>query len=269
MQVENLSTIEKELWWKKACDDYGVKMVLTDGDDTLWYASEIFVRQMNKCAKYLSITTNGFRVEEKWLDELKVINDGMFERYGVHPERWEEVMDIVGKNGNLSANQRETALETLNQIYKEKPRIMPGARQMLDFMKRTGTKVGLVTHAEPEWTKNKLRWLGFNNYFDWDDVYLVEARGHKTKDSWKAAMDFFGESPIECLVLGDSPRTDINPVQEIGVRPERSFLIENGARWRAHNRPVDQRTNLIGYPNEMIDVVVERAWNDYRPRAIF
>jgi len=48
-------------------------------------------------------------------------------------------------------------------------------------------------------------------------------------------------------VAGDSPRSDIGPAIEAGVKPEHCFLVESqGAnRWSIHDIPVDKRVVRI------------------------
>ena len=48
--------------------------------------------------------------------------------------------------------------------------------------------------------------------------------------------------------MGDSPRSNINPVRRIGV--EKCFLVEDEIQWSVHNQPIDEGVikvkNLIG-----------------------
>ena len=78
-----------------------------------------------------------------------------------------------------------------------------------------------------------------DRFLDWDNVYLVDENGHKTKESWLGGMDYFKVEPVNCLGAGDSPRADINPLCELGV--EHCFLIRNSFDlWSLHQQSVDE-----------------------------
>ena len=96
-------------------------------------------------------------------------------------------------------------LEELNillNIYAIEPRLRVGVRTMLEILKESGIRLGLVTHANVKWTEFKLNNLCLWDYFD--QIVIVDENGHKKADDWKKGMDGLGVEPEKCLVVGDS-----------------------------------------------------------------
>lgn len=254
-----MSPVEHELYFKKWCKDNGVERFLFDGDDTVWATIEIFRKFMDECCGYLEANAP-VMTRQQWRESMQRVNDVLFEKHGVNPRRWEEVMAGLAVEGGLSGTIRDGATEILMQIYQTPPRFLEGTEEGLDFVRKTGVPFGIVTHANEEWTRNKFGWLGLSRFMEWEDVYVVDENGHKTAREWRQAMDYFGVSPRNCAVVGDSPRSDINPARETGV--EHCFLIRNGVTtWSVHNQPVDPRTieianisGLIGLGEEHLKI---------------
>lgn len=262
MQVERrnyLSPIEHELYFKKWCKDHGVERFLLDGDDTIWGMAGIFREFMDECSGYLS-TNAPVMTRDQWRKNIQKVNDALFETHGVNPKRWESVMMQLASESGLTGAVRDGATDILMQIYQTPPRFLEGSEEGLDFIRRVGIPFGIVTHANEEWTRNKFGWLRLNRFMDWENVYMINEDGHKTAERWGEAMSYFDTAPVNCAVVGDSPRSDMEPVYKIGV--ENFFLIDNGGIvWPVHDRPIDPRTirianlsGLIGLGEEHLKI---------------
>jgi len=245
MQVERrcLSPIENELLFRQWCQVHEVKQFLLDGDDTIWATVEIFRKFASDCYGYLELNAP-FLTRDQWKTEIQEVNDAMFEAHGVNPNRWGYVMAEVARKTHLSDNKRDVATETLMQIYDEPPRFLDGAEEGLSFLKKSGIPFGIVTHANSHWTWRKYNWLELSGFLPWDDIYMVDENGHKTGESWRQAMEYFRISPDKCAVIGDSPRSDINPAKAAGAN--QCILIEGPTpRWSIHNESVDPTTIIM------------------------
>lgn len=134
--------------------------------------------------------------------------------------------------------------------------MLEGAEEGLTFIKKTGIPMGIVTHASRKWTKKKFEWLNLDRFLVWDDVFVVNQDTHKTSKSWQEAIQYFRLKPSKCAVVGDSPRSDINPAWEAGVR--HCFLVENPGLWSIHNQPVDPSVYKISHLGQIADAVLGR-----------
>lgn len=250
-QVERweVSSVEQELAFGVWSREREIKLVLADGDDTLWETIPIFIERMGECAEFLARA--GILTRDEWLKEMERINNLLFATYGVNPKKMDMVVEQLGQRG-LDGRVQGEAKKILAAIYQTSPEFIEGTEAGLEFLKRTGMPMGIVTHAGREWTWEKYKeWLRLDRFFDWENVFLVDENGHKTKDSWRAAMKYFGVEPENCLVVGDSPKSDINPVNDLGVRY--SFLVRNPyGIWSIYQEPIDEnKTMSVGSINDL------------------
>lgn len=230
------SPVEQELGFVNWCKEKNVTMVLADGDDTLWSTGPIFNKQMEKC--YDLLTQTGLLNRETWKNEIETINDRFFENHGVNPIRWNNVIQELSKFGLDNIVLKE-AKSILAKIYQTPPVFIKDTESGLDFINKVNIPFGIVTHANAEWTKRKFDWLKLNRFINLDDIYIIDENSHKNEETWLSAMDYFKVKPENCLVIGDSPRSDINPVCRLGV--QNCFLIQNEYDvWTVHQQPVDE-----------------------------
>ena len=236
-QVERweVSAIEQELAFGVWCRREGVKIVLLDGDDTVWKTGKVFGGQIDKCLELLAGTGTASR--EEWRKRFGEADSRSFERFGVNPKRWPRLIDELGE-GVLPEKVRKMAKEILVKMYTTPLELTDLAEEGLGFLKKTGVPMGIVTHAGEEWTRRKYEWSRLERFMEWEDVFLVSEDGHKTAKSWQEAMGYFGVAARECLVVGDSPRADMNATTELGTR--HCFLMGEGINWAVHQQPMDE-----------------------------
>ena len=159
-------------------------------------------------------------------------------------------MEELGQFG-LNGQAKSQLKQILAEMYQIPPKFVEETESGLAFLKSTGIQMGIVTHANVEWTRRKFGWLGLERFLGWDDVFVVDENGHKTKESWMEAMNYFKVRPENCVVVGDSPRSDINPVCELGVR--HCFLVKNKYDiWSIHQQPMDElKTRKVRSVNDL------------------
>lgn len=243
-----LSSIEDELSFKEWCNRNGVNLFLFDGDDTIWATVEIFRHHLNRCYDFLTSACPALS-HVVWKENIERINDACFEQVGVSPTRWDMVINQLAEEQDLDQGIVNDVLGILMKIYETLPRFLEGAQEGLSFIKRTGMECGIVTHADSAWTRRKYKWLNLDRFFSWDDIYCVDPNGHKTAKSWAKAIAYFGRTPGQCAVVGDSPRTDIKPSGEIGVLHR--FCVDSPTRWVLHNQEVDDEVWKIRGINDL------------------
>lgn len=199
---------------KERLDNLGIKGVLFDLDDTLIFTSEIFSQCMQE---YADLVAKRMGLEKTLvLEVLRAINDEEYKKMGVNPRRWRAVVEKLAERFSGFEGVIIENLDILLKIYSIEPRIRRGARAVLEIFRGSGVKMGLVTHANVEWTYFKLNNLGLWDYFD--QVVIVDENGHKKADDWRRGMDALELFPEKCLVVGDSLSGDIRPGDELGAR---------------------------------------------------
>ena len=245
------TSIEKELRFAKWCEQEGVKIFLLDLDDTLCPTRQVFLDVMSAAYDFLAENVPAVPREE-WRQDVEAINNRLFEKVGVNPNRWNHVVDELAEKYSLPSVLKEETKQIFQQIYITPLHIFEGAEKGLNFISKVGIPVGVVTHANTEWTYRKYNWLGLTRWMDWDDIFIVDENGHKTPESWREATRYFRVSPGECAVVGDSPRSDINPAREIGVK--HCFLVEDPKQWSVHNHSVDEDVKKISDLSQIAEI---------------
>ncbi len=254
MQVEtfHLSPVEKELRFSDWCRNNHIQLFLLDLDDTICDTQSIFAEQISKACKYL-VDNSPLLEKSGWEKEIRSINDKLFEQYGVNPSRWNLVVDRLSAKYLLHTKIDSHTKEIFKDIYTTPLQFKTGAKEGLDFFKKTDTPIAIVTHANKDWTWRKYNWLGLNQYLDWDDIFIVDEDSHKTADSWQSALNYFKIKACKCTVVGDSPRSDINPATSIGIN--HSFLVKNSNSWTVQQQEVPEQTMIINNLSEIASIV--------------
>lgn len=255
MQVESphLSPIEKELRFNDWRRNNNIQLFLLDLDDTLSDTQSVFTTQISKACDYLA--KNSPLLESKaWEKQIRSINDVYFEQYGVNPNRWNQVVDTLSNKYLLHFQVTSYVKEIFQEIYTSPLQFKGNAKEGLDFFKKTDTPMAIVTHANKDWTWRKYNWLGLDKYLDWDNVYIVDENGHKTPQSWQSALNYFKIKANNCAVVGDSPRSDINPTASIGIR--HSFFVNNLNSWQIHKQEIPKNTIIINNLSEIATALI-------------
>lgn len=244
--------IEKELRFSAWTKKEGIKRVLLDFDDTICPTRPLFQRKIHEVCQYLH-QNYPQKLPQDWRQEIQIINNQLFEKHGVNPNRWNLLINELNKTNSISLDTTNKILEIFNSIYSTPLSFLPGAQEGLTFLKKTNQPIGIVTHANKDWTWEKYNWLKLHRFVDWDDVYTVDENSHKTAESWRQSINYFRLKPNECAGVGDSPRSDINPLWQIGVR--HCFLVDDSNLWSVHQQPVDINVRLINNLSEIPDKI--------------
>lgn len=195
---------------------HGIRAVLFDLDDTLLDTST-FVRAHEK--EYIDYCSQMLpHISREDLAESYRVAD--VEAYGtdsVHRSRWDTIVRSLGKKyGDTASNVFSDGQPILMRMYDEMPDVFPGARETLDAFRFAAVKIGVVTHADEDIANKKLDLLDLRNYFH--VVQIADAKGSKTSNDWKAAIDALGVRPEETLVVGDNIVGDIQAAMNAGVK---------------------------------------------------
>ena len=252
MSKDWLNLSEGETRLDEWCKQRGIKRFLFDLDDTICPTRAVFREVMAEAFDHLALNAS-FRTRDEWKTDVEEINNRLFEKIGVNPIRWNFVVDELGGKHSLQLPLMNEVKGIFQKIYKTPLAMMDGAEEGLQIIKNVGIPIGIVTHASRDWTMMKYDWLNLERFAQTDEIYVVDENGHKTSESWLQAIEYFGLTPTDCAVGGDSPRSDINPAMEAGVK--HCFLVEDPNIWSIHNLPVDQSVKRIKTLKQIIEVV--------------
>lgn len=209
-----------------------IRGVIFDLDDTL-YSEKEYVRSGYKAvSEYLG---GGF--EEKLWDYFKAGKPAI-----------NELLKELGKE------QNKAEVLTVYRSHKPLIHLYPGVREMIEKLRASGIRVGIVTDGRPEGQRNKLEALGLKV----DDVIITDELGgtqfRKPCDiAFRILATRWRMLYEEIVYIGDNPTKDFKAPEQLGMKSI-YFMNEDGLY---HNETLET-PNSIDSISEVLEKVLLR-----------
>jgi putative hydrolase of the HAD superfamily len=186
-------------------------LLLVDADDTLWENNIYFERVIaNFIARLNHGTLSAVEVRER-LNEIErrhVRSHGYglrsFSRALAHA--YQELAERPPDEEAVAA-----IAELAATIANEPIEILPGVPETLAYLAER-YRLALFTKGDEAEQASKIERSGLGVYFS--DVRIV---AEKHADTYQAALEEFGCAPERAWMIGNSPRSDINPALQAGL----------------------------------------------------
>ncbi len=206
------------------------KLLIFDADDTLWEsalyfrrAEEDFVALMQS----LGFDPEEIREEVQVKDSERLIHTG----YGARPYI-DTLRRILESKVNPTTPYMHAQLDIILNLLLNHPLILqPGVIKTLNTLTKLSKQMIVYTMGEKEHQSDKYIRSGITHHFA--DCVVVPL---KTTDSMLELLNRFSVHPDEACMIGNSPKSDINPATACGVNAI-YFRRSNG--WQA------EQTNLL------------------------
>jgi putative hydrolase of the HAD superfamily len=185
--------------------------LIFDADDTLWENNVYFERAFDEFVEFLAHSRLSASEVRDVLDEIEIVNreihgygalnfgrnlkqcyEHLCER-DIAPEDLERVMSFAGK------------------ILEQPVELIPGVESTLAELAGRHELL-LFTKGHPEEQKLKIEQSGLARYFR--HTAIVK---EKDRESYARLIECCGLDPARSWMIGNSPRSDINPALEIGL----------------------------------------------------
>lgn len=202
-----------------------VTMLWFDLDDTLWDMAGNSVL----CLRELYDTrglSRYFDSPEHWDEVYHRINGGLWEQYSrseitrdyLRSERFARPLRLAGVGAGEAAEMAAEFDVYYLQLLGAKTRLMPGAAEILTWLRERGYRMGIVSNGFREVQYNKLRSGGIDSFFD--IVVLSDDAGYNKPDRrfFTYAEEQAGSADGLNVIIGDNPVTDIKGALEAGWR---------------------------------------------------
>ena len=232
-----------------------IKGVVFDLDDTLINTNEPWVGKMREFVSFIVSNVPGTEFGNVW-DKLVKENNRAYKEIAVRETKWDLVVERLKPTFEDKFHETlDEGLNILREVYTLVPEVNPGTFEALRHISGIGAKLGLVTHARPEWTRLKLEGTGLNSFFSLDEnVYVVDEKVHKGPKHWREGLEMLELKPEEVVVVGDSLPGDIIAAYDIGVR----HLYRMPSIWSAYAEgDIPDGVFQIDGINELIEAMVE------------
>jgi putative hydrolase of the HAD superfamily len=220
--------------------------LLIDADDTLWENNIYFLEVM-----------------ERFAEEL--------ERHGVPGERARsELMDTERRNvpvhgyGSrafalsvaesfraLAPEADTTSLEALIALARsihdrDEMELLPGVEDALEALSSSARLV-LVTKGDPDEQTRKVQCSGLARYFE-----SVEVVREKDEATYRELVDRLALDPAHTWMVGNSPKSDINPALAAGLR---AILVPHPHTWELEVEDVPDYGDRLVIADRFGDIV--------------
>ena len=232
-----LSEVERA---KEYLKNEGIEMVLFDMDSTLVKTSEGFQKHIGVFAEWMAGESGLERkeVHQRFMETII----GLRGEFSVKPEISRVTVETVRRwCGVEESEEFEEVVERLMEMYMDPFEKCDGASGVVDLIAKTGVRMGVVTLAGEAWTRRKIGKY-FNGKFE--GYYCVDTAGKKDMMAWHRGLGSFGVFPEDVMVVGDSWKSDILPVLDLGVKK----VVWVNAREEHHE---DERVIEIGGIGEL------------------
>ena len=186
-------------------------LLLIDADDTLWESALFFERTEHD---FLSLMTALGAAEE---EVRRTVHRKDIERlaitgYGARP--YMDTLRMIMRD--LAPGPPSWALTAMDDIQKsllDHPVILfPGVISTLESIKSLPVKTAVYTMGEKDHQTDKFERSGLNAYVD--EFIIVPI---KNVNALTDVLVYADVEPSNCIIVGNSPRSDINPALSVGA----------------------------------------------------
>ncbi len=209
--------------------------LIFDADDTLWENNVYFERAFDEFVDYLdhsALTAVEVRVV---LDELEAVNARI---HGYGSLQFGRNLQLVYQHlseRHISEDDLRVVMSFAERILQQPIELMPGVAETLDYL-ASRHELTICTKGHFEEQKLKIDRSGLGKYFAHAEIVK-----EKTADAYRSLIKARRFEADRTWMIGNSPKSDINPALEAGLR---AVFIPHPRTWileRAEIREVPGR----------------------------
>ena len=185
--------------------------LLIDADDTLWENNIYFEHAFAEFVTFLNHEHLSTAEIQAVMDELQIANRGAH-GYGARSfahslkATFQHIVGVTDDDPDLETVER-MGLRILDQTFE----IMDGVLSTIDAL-RSHHDLTIVTKGNLEEQRAKVERSGIEHHFD--AVVIVD---EKVEDTYRSIVDSLDLDPLQTWMIGNSPRSDINPAIRAGI----------------------------------------------------
>lgn len=192
-------------------DAPGIDVVAFDGDDTLWHSESHFVDAHDRYVELLA----PYVEDRSKLDAAVVATEGAnlaTYGYGVKAFTLSLIETAIDLTGGRVTNDEITAILQLGKSLLGHPvDLLDGVQDTIDQMAMSGRELIVVTKGDLFHQETKVAGSGLADRFS-----RVEIVSEKDVATYRRIITEMGVEPGRFLMIGNSVRSDVLPVVELG-----------------------------------------------------
>ena len=211
--------------------------LIFDADDTLWENNVYFERAFDEFAGYLDHSTLTPVEVRAVLDELEAVN-ARIHGYGSlqFGRNLQQVYQHLTER-HIAEKDLQTVMSFAERILEQPIELMPGVAETLADL-ATRHELTICTKGHFEEQKLKIDRSGLGAFFAHAEIVK-----EKTADAYRALIEARRFEPNITWMIGNSPKSDINPSIEAGLR---AVYIPHPRTW------ILERAELVDAPGRLL-----------------
>jgi putative hydrolase of the HAD superfamily len=192
-------------------DTPGIEIVAFDGDDTLWHSESHFV---DAHARYVALL-EPYVDDRAALDAAVVSTEGRnLDVYGYGVKAFtlsliETAIEVTG--GRVTNDEISRILELGKSLLGHPVELLDGVAETIDILAMTGHELIVITKGDLFHQESKVAGSGLADRFS-----HVEIVSEKDVPTYRRIIEGLGVDPGRFLMIGNSVRSDVLPVVELG-----------------------------------------------------
>ena len=204
--------------------------LLFDADDTLWENNIYFERAI---AAFISYLDHRVHTAEEVREHLNTIERATVARHGYGLQSFRRSLITCFEQltaAPVTEEKHRRIVSFAQSIADQEIELLPGVAETLADLARRH-ELHLVTKGDSQEQKDKLARSGLAKYFR-----EVEVLAEKTADAYGVLVIEHGFRAERTWMIGNSPRSDINPSLAIGLN---AVFIPHDFTWVLEHEVVD------------------------------
>jgi putative hydrolase of the HAD superfamily len=188
-----------------------IRLVGFDGDDTLWHSEGYYQAVHDEFERLLAgyVDLGDARVHERLLQtEQRNIRLFGYGAKGMTLSMIETAIEITGER--ISASDVHRLLSLGKEVLTHPIELLPGIRAAVEAVARD-FQIVLITKGDLFHQEAKVAGSGLGELF-----HRIEIVSEKNPQTYRRVLDEFELEPAHFAMVGNSLRSDIEPVVELG-----------------------------------------------------
>jgi putative hydrolase of the HAD superfamily len=190
--------------------DENIKVIAFDADDTLWANEPIFQRAEEQCKQILEEYVDPKELSEK-LYQTEMKNLQLF-GYGIKGFMLSLIETAVELSCNkVNGEEVQQIIDLGKEMIQHPVELLEGVEETVENLKEEYTLM-ILTKGDLFDQESKIARSGLDPHFDY-----VEIVSEKDESAYTEILSRYEIAPSEFLMVGNSLKSDVLPVEEIGA----------------------------------------------------
>ena len=213
-----------------------IEIIAFDADDTLWHNEHFYSETKKKFEKIISkYTGNDRRVD--YLDKLEEKNIAYY-GYGIKSFTLSMIEAAIEMTaGNISGKDIHLILQLSKEMLDQELLLLDGVEETLSTLSER-VPLMIITKGDLFEQHRKVLRSGIADYFEY-----IEVVAEKTVDVYRALMHRYRITPEHFLMIGNSLRSDIQPLVQLGAQ---AVYVPYATTW-AHEFKLEEQLESHQY----------------------